>query len=314
MSTEALAWAFKVSIRPSAVKFTLVALAECAHYKTGKIFPSVDHVAEITGQDRKTIISNIAKLEAAGLIHDTGERCGRTGQIKVYAASLTVPETVQFQKRNSSAFPAKESQKRDTEPSRKPSLSSKGKKRAAAFDLPEWVPLPEWGAFVEMRAAMKRPLTPTAARLTIRKLEQLKGEGNAPADVLNQSTMNSWLGLFEIKAGDEGRHRSSVKTAVDETRLSAEFADHLHGISDEREWKLLEAFVSDKGVAVWQSYLRCASFIFEGQNLRVEFLEAARAEEVKRRLIDALRRAAKLACGGPVEVDVGVASQRRRAA
>lgn len=313
MSTEALAWAFKQLGLPSAVKFTLVALAECAHYKTGKIFPSVQHVAEITGQDRKTIIANIAKLEAAGLIQDTGERCGRTGQIKVYVAALTVPETVQFQKRNSSAFPVKESQKRDTEPSRKPSLSSKGKKRAAAFDLPKWVPLPEWAAFLEMRQAMKRPVTSTAVGLTIRKLERLKGEGYAPADVLNQSVMNGWLGLFEIKTGDEARPRTSTKAPVDEARLKAEFADHLYGISDEREWKLLEAFVSEKGVAAWRSYLRCASFLFEGQNLRVEFREAARADEARKRVHGALQRAASAACGGRVDVEIGVAPQRRAA-
>lgn len=122
MSSEALAWAFKVNVKPSAVKFTLIALCECANYKTGKIFPSIEHLAEITGQDRKTIIANVAKLEAMGLIRDTGERGGRTKQIKVYEAALgTVPETEQLQKRNSSVSPPKQSQKRDTEPSREPS-------------------------------------------------------------------------------------------------------------------------------------------------------------------------------------------------
>lgn len=122
MSSEALAWAFKVNVKPSAVKFTLIALCECANYKTGKIFPSIEHLTEITGQDRKTIIANIAKLEAAGLIRDTGERGGRTKQIKVYEAALgTVPKTEQLQKRNGSVSPPKQSQKRDTEPSREPS-------------------------------------------------------------------------------------------------------------------------------------------------------------------------------------------------
>lgn len=122
MSSEALAWAFKVNVKPSAVKFTLIALCECANYKTGKIFPSIEHLTEITGQDRKTIIANIAKLEASGLIRDTGERGGRTKQIKVYEAAVgTVPKTEQLQKRNSSVSPPKQSQKRDTEPSREPS-------------------------------------------------------------------------------------------------------------------------------------------------------------------------------------------------
>lgn len=85
MSSEALAWAFKQEVKSSSVKFTLVALCECANYKTGRITPSIAHLCEITGQNRKTVIANIAELERAGLIADTGERCGRTGQIKVYS-------------------------------------------------------------------------------------------------------------------------------------------------------------------------------------------------------------------------------------
>lgn len=88
MSSEALAWAFKVNVKPSALKFTLVALCECANYKTGHIYPSIAHLEEITGQDRKTLIANIAKLELLGLIVDTGERAGKTGQIKVYRATM----------------------------------------------------------------------------------------------------------------------------------------------------------------------------------------------------------------------------------
>lgn len=123
MSSEALAWAFKINLKPSALKFTLVALCECANYQTGHIYPSLAHLEEITGQDRKTLIANVAKLELLGLIVDTGERAGRTGQIKVYRATTeTVPKTEQSKKRNSSVFPSKQSQKRNTEPSREPSI------------------------------------------------------------------------------------------------------------------------------------------------------------------------------------------------
>lgn len=122
MSSEAVAWAFKLDVKPSSVKFTLVALCECANYKTGRITPSVAHLCEITGQDRKTVIANVAELERRGIIADTGERCGATKQIKVYNAAIgTVPETEQFQKRNGSENGRKQSQKRDTEPSLEPS-------------------------------------------------------------------------------------------------------------------------------------------------------------------------------------------------
>lgn len=113
MSSEAVAWAFKLDVKPSSVKFTLVALCECANFKTGRITPSIAHLCEITGQDRKTVIANVAELERRGIIQDTGERCGATKQIKVYRAAtgtdapthkpechyvyrLTDPETGEF--------------------------------------------------------------------------------------------------------------------------------------------------------------------------------------------------------------------------
>jgi hypothetical protein len=128
MSSEALAWAFKQTCKSSSVKFTLVAMCECANYRTGVIHPSIDHLSEITGQNRKTIIANVAELEASGIIVDTGERIGRTKQIKVYRLSMeTVPETEQSQKRNSTGNAPKQSQKRDTEPSLEPSCSTEPK-------------------------------------------------------------------------------------------------------------------------------------------------------------------------------------------
>ena len=140
MSSEALAWAFKSDVKPSSVKFTLVALCECANYQTGKIFPSIRHLCQITGQDRKTVISNIGKLVSEGWIDETGERVGKTGQIKVYQANIgTVPKVEQSQERNGSAFPLKESQKRDTEPSREPSRDINKK---VAHEIPDdWEPI-----------------------------------------------------------------------------------------------------------------------------------------------------------------------------
>ena len=118
MSSEAVGWAFKQICPSSSIKFTLVALCECANYKTGRIFPSIAHIEEITGQNRKTIISNIAELERLGFISDTGERAGTTKQIKVYEAMLgMVPNMERSQKRNSTENVSKQSQKRDTEPS-----------------------------------------------------------------------------------------------------------------------------------------------------------------------------------------------------
>ncbi len=143
MSSEALAWAFKQDCKSSSVKFTLVALCECANYRTGRITPSIEHICEITGQNRKTIINNIAELERQGVIADTGERVGRTKQIKVYQAAMgTVPKTEPSLERNSTEKVVKQSQKRDTEPSREPSSPSEKQTNKARVIPDDWRPSP----------------------------------------------------------------------------------------------------------------------------------------------------------------------------
>jgi len=71
--------------------------------------------------------------------------------------------------------------------------------------LPDWIPVSEWSAFEKMRRSIRKPMTDDARRLAIGKLDQLRADGNDPAKVLNQSTMNSWQGLFELKEAHRTR-------------------------------------------------------------------------------------------------------------
>lgn len=64
----------------------------------------------------------------------------------------------------------------------------------------DWVPSDEWAAFEKMRTRIRKPMTEEARRLAVRELARLRDEGHDPAEVLNQSVMNSWQGLFPIKA------------------------------------------------------------------------------------------------------------------
>lgn len=83
MSVAALVWAMEQEIRPSSLKFLLVICADVTP-EGGFCYPSIDYLARITCQDRKTVISGIGELEARGYLIDTGRRAGRTKQIKVY--------------------------------------------------------------------------------------------------------------------------------------------------------------------------------------------------------------------------------------
>lgn len=72
-------------------------------------------------------------------------------------------------------------------------------KKKVTVDLPAWLPMEEWAAYVEMRKTIKKPLTEYAIKLALGQLERLKAAGHAPAAVLNQSTFNSYQGLFPVK-------------------------------------------------------------------------------------------------------------------
>lgn len=220
MSSEALAWAFRQDIKPSGLKFTLVAMCECANYRTGRITPSIAYLSEITGQDRKTVIANTAELEKRGYITDTGERTGRTNQVKVYSAAIgTVPETEPSQKRNSSVSHPKGSQKRDTEPSLEPSSptetaspSVKRERKSASTktqfpQIPDWIPAGPWNGYLEMRKRAGKPPTPRAMELLLADLDRWRAAGHDPGQVLDTSTKNNWIGLFEPKEHRNGSHR-----------------------------------------------------------------------------------------------------------
>lgn len=144
MSWEAQAWAAKQKTGSSSAKLVLLGLASCAD-ANHCAFPSVAWLSEFGDLDRKTVISALQRLEEGmfPLIEDTGERKGRTKQVKVYRlasataenawrdpTSETVPKTERSQKRNGSGSSGKASQKRDTEPFSEPNppFSSKDEK------------------------------------------------------------------------------------------------------------------------------------------------------------------------------------------
>lgn len=138
MSFEALAWASKCSPGTPAKKLVLLALAECASREDAETYPSIAAIEEFSSLNRKTIITALDSLEADGFIEDTGGKKGKTGQVKVYRLTFkTVPKKEQSQKRNSSTFSVKQSQKRDTEPVKEPVI----KKHTARMMPTDWKPV-----------------------------------------------------------------------------------------------------------------------------------------------------------------------------
>jgi uncharacterized protein YdaU (DUF1376 family) len=92
----------------------------------------------------------------------------------------------------------------------------KDKDAPATLELPDWIPEDAWTAFVAMRKKIKAPLTDDAVRLAIDKLAKLMQAGHRPREVLEQSTLNSWRGLFEIRAVQHSNGSPDSRQAFNE--------------------------------------------------------------------------------------------------
>jgi hypothetical protein len=90
---------------------------------------------------------------------------------------------------------------------------------APLFALPAWIDRTAWDGFEAMRVKLRRGLTEQGRGLCVKKLESLKRAGHDPTAVLNQSTMNSWQGLFELKGvSTNGNARISNTDLIENRR------------------------------------------------------------------------------------------------
>jgi hypothetical protein len=223
VSNEAITWALGQKVDRSSAKFILVAMANLANTDM-TCFPSVQYLADATCQDRKTVVENMKRLRDSGHITDTGERKGGTGQVPVYRLNSTENGTVkQYRKRdstedvtvpktdsNSPVIPYKESRfSLETVPKTghvhhiDTSIDTKGKPqgKAAAFVLPNWIPVDAWQGYLEMRKKKNKVPTDRARDLVIKELDKLRAEGHDLEAALDNSTKNGWTDVYAPKTG-----------------------------------------------------------------------------------------------------------------
>lgn len=67
------------------------------------------------------------------------------------------------------------------------------------FILDDWVPVKPWEAWMEVRKKKGAAQTDYAKELALKELERLTNLGHDPTKILNQSTLNSWKDLYELK-------------------------------------------------------------------------------------------------------------------
>lgn len=245
MSFPALAWASLVKVRRASDKLVLFGLADRHNTEHDLAYPSLAWLAEFSSLDRKTIVAALDRLEVDGFIADSGQRVGKTKQVKAYRLNFKSADFGQVKtaplSSKSSDFSDEQSQKRNTEPvlnqseAKASSISClptlvMDEKRAAlgsclqkAFpvETPEWMP-ESWAEFRAMRKAMRNvPFGDGAERRCIAKLARLRAEGHDPEKLISKAVENGHRTFFEdatTKAGPQQRHKTAA-----EWRENAEF-------------------------------------------------------------------------------------------
>lgn len=93
------------------------------------------------------------------------------------------------------------------------------------FVLPDWIDPGAWKGFEEMRRKTGHKLTGKARSLGVKALEILRDKGFDPKAVLEQSTFNSWRGLFPVRREESNAAGASESLATRRSREGSEAAE-----------------------------------------------------------------------------------------
>ena len=91
-------------------------------------------------------------------------------------------------------------------------------KRVNTKDIDVYFPLDEklnesFKDYIEYRKSIRKPLTGKGIELAIKKLDSLTADNDIKIEIINQSIMNGWTGLFPLKSDS----KNSVKDKLNES-------------------------------------------------------------------------------------------------
>ncbi|WP_343636849.1 helix-turn-helix domain-containing protein [Roseateles sp.] len=255
MSVKALSIVFDAPIRPPTNKLLAAVMADWCDDRGGSLFPSMSRIAEKVGISRSqaqrivhsfmeqgllSVVANgaggkpgmaphyrlhlerIAALAETGGVSATG-RIDATGSAGAQEGSHGCAQGV---------APMHETGRTDAtlttiEPLVNHHVPVKARKCGDdSLVLPDWISQDTWRDFEQMRKSMRKPMTSAASRLIVKKLGELREQGQEPQRVLEQSIQNSWVGVFPLKgARGTPASRPSRHSGFDELDYSKGVGD-----------------------------------------------------------------------------------------
>jgi len=176
----------------STQKLVLLSLADWANDE-GLCWPSIDRLAIKTSMAGRSVQRIIRDLESMGFVR-RDEVLGKGNRYWISTPltechpchSVTPPLT------DSHPTP-------DTVSPNTPNTHQLNTKYRIIEGYPVWLPIDSWKGWVEMRRQRKRPLTDRAKARAYKKLEALHLAGHDINELLDRSTINGWLDIYEPK-------------------------------------------------------------------------------------------------------------------
>ena len=200
----------------------------CIIRKTYGFHKKVDYIAnsqivEATGLCKAVVSRSLKKLEEMMLIIRNGKSIGfqkdweqwqkfakqsTIEKLAISTSELAISTSELAKQSTKVSSPAVAQKIKDTYT--KETIQKKGEKDNLI--LPEWLNLKAWDGFLTMRAAIKKKPTPLAKELLLSKLTSLREEGYDHIEVLNQSIMGNYQGLFPVnKEKGSGENRRGTQ-------------------------------------------------------------------------------------------------------
>lgn len=170
-------------------------------YGFGKLkdYISISQFSEATGLKRQHAHRGISKLIDMNIVTKKGDKYITSYCInKDYDTWKVVPKKVtSCPQKGDKSVPKKVNTKERIKDTIKDIKVTVPKK---VTSCPSWLPMKEWNEFLTMRKKIKKPMTEYARTLAMTKLLKLKNEGSPPIEVLNQSIMGCYQGLFPLNS------------------------------------------------------------------------------------------------------------------
>jgi hypothetical protein len=175
----------------STQKLVLLALADWANDE-GLCWPSIDRVALKASLTSRGVQKTIRALEEMQFLRKE-EIKGRVNKYWVSLPTNDVHPRTTFTPPVSQVHPSPEPRSPNT------SITHQLTTKYIIEGYPVWLPIDSWKGWVEMRKQRKRPLTDRAKARAFTKLEALHLAGHDINELLDRSTINGWLDIYEPK-------------------------------------------------------------------------------------------------------------------